>query len=111
MGSWPRPWALGAAFAVSGAAHELIVWYGSGNSYAATRGQWLAFFLVQGVLAAAERSGRRAIPIGVPRILSRGLTICSLVATARHLFLPPAYKLRWPFLMSDAALGIVRGLL
>lgn len=101
---WSRPWALGAAFAVSGAAHELIVWYGSGSSYASTRGQWFAFFLVQGGLAAAERSSRRVIPIHIPHAVSRALTIGILVATARRLFLPPAYELRWPFLMSDAAL-------
>ena len=52
----PRPLAVGLSFAVSGVAHELIVWYSSssGAAYAAVRGQWLAFFLVQAPIVVAE---------------------------------------------------------
>lgn len=113
----PRPLAIGVAFGVSGVAHELIVWYGSGDAYASVRGRWLAFFSVQGMLTAAEHAGRTVLvaKLGATRLphsmWSRLWAAGALLGTARLLFLPPAYRLKWPFLMSDAALAIPRAFL
>lgn len=110
----PRLVAMALTFGVSGAAHEAIVWYGSGSAqaYSEVRGRWFAFFIQQGVLvgievAIAERLwalGVREVPTIVRRLYG---FIAVLVAFggARMLFLPPAFTLRWPWILAKGMLA------
>lgn len=125
----PRPLAVGLSFAVSGVAHELIVWYSSssGAAYAAVRGQWLAFFLVQAPIVVAEPAlssltshvtslllpkALRGTRLGAVRALCARIgALGAVFLTARLLFLPPAFTLGWPKLFSDAILANPRRLL
>ena len=124
----PRAVATGATFAVSGLAHEAIMAYGSAERYGPhVSGRWLAFFVVQGALCAAEaalglaheRVHARGQPsgagggavgvLGALELSARRLACVGIVfASARPLFLAPAYAVGWPHLLSSSMLRVPR---
>jgi hypothetical protein len=111
-----------ATFALSGAAHELIMAQGSAGRYGPrVAGRWCAFFVSQGALVGAEAAlglaHGPAARAGAGRLgalelaLRRAACVALVLACARPLFLAPAYDVGWPWLLSGSLLAVPRRLL